>query len=83
MERDQLREESLPSEISCDSALARAVSIAVLVPRRALEIQSSAGLTLGGVDKGDSQQRVILIQRGFCGGRFDAGFDERRGMVLS
>ena len=37
---------------------------------------------LGRVDKGDSQQRLILIQGGFCGGHFDARFDERRGMVL-
>jgi hypothetical protein len=37
---------------------------------------------LGRVDKGDSQPRQILIQRGFCGGHFDTGFDERRGMVL-
>ena len=37
---------------------------------------------LGRVDKGDSQQRPILIQGGFCGGHFDTWFDERRGVGL-
>ena len=54
---------------------------------RSLFLQNERSLgvkngSLGSVDKGDSQQRLVLIQGGFCGGHFDTRFDERRGMVL-
>ena len=39
-------------------------------------------ITLGPVDKGDSQKGQYLIQGSFWGGYLDPGFDERRGMGL-
>ena len=39
-------------------------------------------ISLGPVDKGDSQKGQYLIQGSFWGGYLDPGFDERRGMGL-